>query len=236
MTDHYKGYRVPKSIIGFAVRYYFRYKLSLRDVSELLLDRCISVTYETIRHWVNKWGTLYAQSIRKKRGISFKDKWHIDEMRVKIKGTIFWLWRLVDADGEEIDVLLQKRRNAKSAIRFLKKSLKRTETLPRVMITDKLRSYKKTHRVLMKSTEHRSHKRLNNRVENAHQPTREKERQMRGFKNVFSAQRFLSAMGSILNLLKVGRYKNSAKEYREKHKNALDIFNTIVQNPQENCI
>ena len=236
MANNYKGYRVPKSIIGFAVRYYYRYKLSLRDVSEILLDRCISVTYETIRQWVKKWGTLYAQSIRKKRGCTFRDKWHIDEMRVKIKGCVFWLWRLVDTDGEEIDVLLQKRRNAKSAIRFLKRSLKITGNLPRVIITDKLRSYGKAHRVLMKSTEHRSHKRLNNRVENAHQPTREKERQMRGFKTPSSAQRFISALGAFLNLLKVGRYKNPAAEYRKKYKKALDIFNTIVLNSQDSCV
>ena len=236
MANNYKGYRVPKSIIGFAVRYYFRYKLSLRDVSELLLDRNIEVTYESIRQWVKKWGTLYAQAIRKKRGSNFRDKWHIDEMRVKIKGSVFWLWRLVDGYGEEIDVLLQKRRNAKSAIRFLKRSLKITGKMPRVMITDKLRSYGKAHRLLMKSTDHRSHKRLNNRVENAHQPTREKERQMRGFKTPSSAQRFISALGAFLNLLKVGRYKNPATEYRNKYKKSLDVFNSIVQNPQETCI
>ena len=157
-------------------------------------------------------------------------------MRVKIEGAIFWLWRLVDADGEEIDVLLQKKRNAKSAIRFLKRALKTTGKVPRVMITDKLRSYGKAHRVLMQSTDHRSHKRLNNRVENAHQPTREKERQMRGFKTPSSTQRFISALGAFLNLLKVGRYKNSADDYRKKHKNALDIFNTIVQNPEASYI
>lgn len=236
MSENYKGHRFPKSIIGFAVRYYYRYKLSLRDISELLVDRNIQVTYETIRQWVKKWGTLYAQAIRKKRGTSFKDKWHIDEMRVKIKGAIFWLWRLVDVDGEEIDVLLQKRRNAKSAIRFFKRSLKITGKMPRVMFTDKLRSYGKAHRILMKSVDHRSHKRLNNRIENAHQPTREKERQIRGFKKVASTQRFLSSMGCFLNLLKVGRYKNNADDYRKKYKNALDIFNNIVQNPQNICI
>ena len=107
--------------------------------------------------------------------------------------------------------------------------------MPRVMITDKLRSYGKAHRVLMKSTDHRSHKRLNNRVENAHQPTREKERQMRGFKKPSSAQRFISTLGAFLNLLKVGRYKNNAEEYRGKCKKALDIFNAVVQNPQDSC-
>jgi len=228
MRDHYKGYRMPKSVIGFAVRYYHRYKLSLRDVSELLVDRGIEVTYETIRNWNKTWGPLFARSIRKKRGSSFKDKWHIDELRLKIKGEIFWLWRLVDSEGEEIEILLQKRRNAKAAIRFLKKALHRVGALPRVMVTDKLRSYKKAHRTLLKSSDHRSHKRLNNRAENSHQPTREKERQMREFKTPASAQRFLSCMGQILNLLKVGRYKHSAQEYRKRLQEGLSIFDEIV--------
>lgn len=233
MTEKYKGYRIPKSIIGYAVRHYFRYKLSLRDVSEMLLERGIEVTYEAIRKWCQVWGPFYARSIRQKRGSSFKDKWHIDEVRLKIKGEIFWLWRLIDSDGEEIEILLQKRRNAKAAIRFLKRALKRLGFCPRVMITDKLRSYKKAHRVLLKSAEHRSHKRLNNRIENSHQPTREKERQMRGFKTPGNAQRFLSSMGVFLNLLKVGRYKHSAQNYRKKLKDALQIFNEIVSSCQQ---
>ncbi|MBL0941451.1 MAG: IS6 family transposase [Alphaproteobacteria bacterium] len=113
-------------------------------------------------------------------------------------------------------------------VHFLKKALKRTGAPARVMITDTLRSYKKAHRVLLKSCEHRSHKRLNNRIENAHQPTREKEKQMRGFKTPASAQRFISSLGVMLNLLKVGRYKHKADDYREKFKNALNIFNEIV--------
>jgi putative transposase len=171
---------------------------------------------------------LCARSIRKKRGSAFKDKWHIDEVRLKIKGEIFWLWRLVDSDGEEIEILLQKRRNAKASIRFLKKALHQVGHTPRVMVTDKLKSYKKAHRTLLKSSDHRSHKRLNNRAENSHQPTREKERQMRGFKTPASAQRFLSSMGQILNLLKVGRYKHSAQEYRKRLQQGLSIFDEIV--------
>lgn len=149
-------------------------------------------------------------------------------MRVKIKGEVFWLWRLVDKDGEEIEVLLQRRRDAKSAIRFLKKALKRIGNPPRVMVTDKLRSYNKAHRVMLKKSEHRSHKRLNNRAENSHQPTREKEKQMRGFKTPGSTQRFLSSMGTLLNLLKVKRYVGSAKEYRKKFKESLTFFQDIV--------
>ena len=123
MRDYYKGYRYPKSIIGFAVRYYHRYKLSLRDTCELLLDRGIEVTYETVRNWNKVLGPLFARTIRKKRGSCFTDKWYIDEVRMKINGEIFWLWRLVDSLGEEFEILLQKRRNTKAAVRFLKKAL-----------------------------------------------------------------------------------------------------------------
>jgi putative transposase len=232
MTDQYKGYRMPKSIIGYAIRWYYRFKLSLRDVSEMLLERGIEVSYETIRNWCSVWGPVFAKTIRHKRGSPFKDKWHIDEVRLKIKGEIFWLWRLIDSDGEEIEILLQRTRNDKAAIIFLKRALKMVGALPRVMITDKLRSYRKAHRILCKSVEHRSHKRLNNRIENSHQPTREKERQMRGFKKPGNTQRFLSSMGVFLNLLKVGRYKHSAQEHRQKLKSAFEIFNDVVSSSQ----
>ncbi|MBW8309949.1 MAG: IS6 family transposase [Candidatus Paracaedibacteraceae bacterium] len=233
MAERYKGYRLPKAIIGYVVRLYFRYKLSLRDISELLLERGVQVTYEAIRLWVKVLGPLYAQAIRRQKGTSFRDKWHIDEMRVKVKGEVFWLWRLVDSQGEEIKILLQRRRDAKSAIRFLKKALKRTGSAPRVIITDQLRSYKKAHRLLLKRSQHRCHKRLNNRAENSHQPTREKEKQMRGFKSSSSTQRFLSSMGVFLNLLKVKRYVYPAQEYRDKLPESLICFNQIVmKHPQ----
>lgn len=149
-------------------------------------------------------------------------------MRVTIKGEVFWLWRLIDSQGEEINILLQRRRNAKAALRFLRGALKGMGSCPRVLITDKLRSYKKAHRLLLKSTEHCSHKRLNNRIENSHQPTREKERQMHKFKDPDNTQKLLSVMGSFLNLFKVGRYKHSAPEYRAKLEKAFQTFDHIV--------
>lgn len=226
MSERYKGYRYPKVIIGFAVRYYHCYKLSYRDVSDILLDRGITVSHETLRSWCKVWGPIYAKEIRKKRGYTFSDKWHIDEMCIKINGETYWLWRLIDSHAEEIEILLQKHRNARAAIRFLKKVLKKTKA-PRIVITDKLRSYKKAHRILFKSSEPRSHKRLNNLIENSHQATREKERQVRKFKDPGNTQRFLSTMGTMLNLLKIGRYKNTAQEYREKLKAAISTFDDI---------
>jgi len=111
---------------------------------------------------------LFAKSIRRKRENTFTDKWHIDEVRIKMKGIGYWLWRLVDTEGEEIEILVQKKRNAKAAVRFLKKALHTVGFSPRVMITDKLKSYKAAKKSILKSTEHRSRKRLNNRAENSH--------------------------------------------------------------------
>ena len=139
MCESYKRYRYPKSVIGYAVRLYLRYCLSYRDVQEILLERGIDVTYESIRSWVQKWGASYASLIRKRR-LGFRDKWHIDEVYLKINGIFYYLWRLVDSDGVEIDILLQKRRNAKAAKRFLSRALKRTGMAPRVLVADKLKS------------------------------------------------------------------------------------------------
>jgi transposase-like protein len=120
------------------------------------------------------------------------DKWHLDEVCLKMKGKSYWLWRTIDQDGYELDVLVQPHRSAKAALRFFKKLLKGFQYVPRVMITDKLKSYKAAKRKLLKSTEHRSHKRLNNRIEVSHQPTRLREKQMRRFKSPPQAQLFLS--------------------------------------------
>jgi len=235
VSETYKGYRYPKVIIGHAVKYYHRYKLSLRDISELMLDRGVEVTYETLRQWNKTWGPVFAKRIRRIRRNPFTDKWHIDEVRIKINGIGYWLWRLVDSEGEDIEILVQKKRNARAAVRFLKKALHAAGFPPRVIITDKLKSYKAAKKTILKSTDHRSHKRLNNRCENSHQPTREKERQMRKFKSPASAQRFLSSMGQINNLLKVGRYKHSAQDYKSKLKNAFIIFDEIVNSHHQSA-
>ena len=152
----------------------------------------------------------------------------MDEVRVVIKGEGYGVWRAVDRDGDEIDILLQKRRNAKAAMRFFKKLLLKLGKVPRVLVTDKLRSYKKAKRILLPNTEHKSPKRLNNRIENRHQPTRGKERQGRKFKRPGSSQRFLSSMATILNLFKVGRYQHQAPLYRQKVQQAFATGNNLI--------
>ncbi len=192
----YAGYRFPAEIIGHAVWLYFRFPLGLRMVEELLAARGIIVSHETVRQWARKFGQPFANQIRR-RLPRVGDKWHLDEVVLKITGVKHWLWRAVDQAGVVLDVLVQRRRNKQAAKRLLRKLLKRQMRPPRVMITDKLASYGAAKREIMPGIEHRQHKGLNNRAENSHQPTRRRERQMKQFKSAGQAQRFLSAHDQI---------------------------------------
>ena len=195
----YAGYRFPAEIIGHAVWLYFRFPLGLRMVEELLAARGIIVSHETVRQWARKFGRQFANQIRR-RLPRVGDKWHLDEVVLKITGVKHWLWRAVDQAGVVLDVLVQRRRNKQAAKRLLRKLLKRQMRPPRVMITDKLASYGAAKREIMPGIEHRQHKGLNNRAENSHQPTRRRERQMKQFKSAGQAQRFLSAHDQINKL------------------------------------
>ena len=188
----YKGFRFPPEIISHAVWLYFRFSLSFRDVEELLAQRGIVVTYETVRQWCLKFGQTYANELRRRRP-RCGDKWYMDEVVLTIGGKQHSLWRAVDQDGNVLDILVQSRRNKKAAKRFFRKLLKRLTYVPRVIITDKLKSYAAAKRDILPGVEHRQHKRLNNRAENSHQPTRLREKKMRRFKSAKQAQRFLSA-------------------------------------------
>jgi len=180
IATRYKGYRYPIEVIGHAVWLYHCFALSLRDVEEMMLARGVVVTYETIRSWCAKFGPDYANQLRRRRGCP-GDKWHLDEVFVKINGVTHYLWRAVDQNGIVLDVLVQSRRNAKAAKRFFRKLLRGLRCVPRVLVTDKLASYGVAARELMASVEHRRSKYLNNRAENSHQPTRIRERVMKRF-------------------------------------------------------
>lgn len=224
MAEHYKRHRFPREIICYGVMLYYRFSLSLRDITEMLAYRGIDVSHEAVRYWVNKFGPIFALNISKKRQWEPGDKWHMDEVRIVMNEEVYWLWRAIDQHGNELDILLQRRRNTKAAKRFFQRILKKYYFTPRLMITDKLRSYKAAKRSILKSTEHRSHKRLNNRIERSHQNTRLRERQMRKFKSPGQAQRFLSVYGQFLNLLKIPKTKLQAAVYRNKVKKALTCF------------
>jgi putative transposase len=161
-TPSYKGHRYPVEIIDCCVWLYFRFPLSFREVEELMLARGVAVSYETIRRWCAKFGQAYANGLRRRRPRP-GDKWHLDEVFVKINGTIHYLWRAVDQHGNVLDVLVQSRRNVKAAKKFFRKLLKGLRYVPRALVTDKLASYGPAHRELMGSVEHRRSKYLNNR-------------------------------------------------------------------------
>ncbi len=182
MSSPYKGFRYPQEIISHAVWLYFRFSLSYHDVEELLAERGIIVSYETIRKWSRKFGQAYANQLRRRRART-GDKWFLDEVFLKINGKTQYLWRAVDQDGNVLDILVQSRRNKAAAKKFFRKLLKDCQYVPCVMITDKLGSYEAAKKEVMPSVEHRRHRRLNNRCENSHQSTRQRERTMRRFKS-----------------------------------------------------
>src|SRR5215213_410168 len=173
----YKDHRFPVEIISYAVWLYFRFCLSFRDVEELLSERGIKVMYEAIRKWCRKFGQQYANQLRRRRP-RLGDKWHLDEMVLTIKGDHHYLWRAVDQDGNILDILVQRGRDKQAAKKFFRKLLKSLAYVPRVIITDKLKSYSAAKRELLPGGEHHQHRYLNNRAENSHQPTRQQERRM----------------------------------------------------------
>jgi putative transposase len=210
----YYLHRFPSEIISRCVWLYFRFALSYRDVEEMMHERGVNVTYETVREWCLKFGHLYARRLRS-RSPRPGDRWHLDEVFLKINGRLQYLWRAVDQDGEVLDILVQSRRNKPAARKFFRKLLKALQYVPRVIITDKLGSYAAAKAEVMPSVEHRRDKGLNNRAENSHQPTRERERRMRGFKSPGHAQRFLSVFGVIGSFFRPGRHLLAAVNYRE---------------------
>lgn len=210
----YKGHRFPPEIISHCVWLYFRFSLSFRDVEELMVERGVVVSYESVREWCLKFDATYAKRIRA-HDPRPGDRWHLDEVFLKIQGKLQHLWRAVDQDGEVLDILVQSRRNKRAAKKFFRKLLKVLQHIPRVIVTDKLRSYAAAKAEILPSVQHEQHAGLNNRAENSHQPTRERERRMRGFKSPGQAQRFLSAFGVIASFFRPGRHLLAAANYRE---------------------
>ena len=210
---NYAGHRFPPEIIAHAVWLYFRFALSYRDVEELLAERGVILTDETVRQWCRKFGQQYANALRRRRPRT-GDKWHLDEVFISINGAQHYLWRAVDQDGTILDILVQSRRNTAAARKFFRQLLKARAYVPRVVITDKLASYGAAKREVLPSVEHRRHKGLNNRAENSHQPTRERERRMRRFKSPGHAQRFLAAYGPIAGHFRPRRHRLTAAAYR----------------------
>jgi len=219
----YKGYRFPPEIIQQSIWLYLRFTLSFRDVEDLLAERGITVSFETVRRWVNHFGPMIAADLRKRRPKPHTT-WHLDEAYLKIDGRMVYLWRAVDAEGEVLDVLVQPRRDKHAALKLMRKLLKKYGFIPDRLITDDLRSYGAAARELGIESRHEHGRWKNNRAENSHQPTRRRERKMQGFKSPGSAQEFLSAHAAVYNIFNVQRHLVSAQTHRTFRAAAMNTW------------
>jgi putative transposase len=223
----YRGFRFPAEVIEHAVWLYHCFSLSLRDVETILAARGIVVFYESIRDWGLRFGRLFANALKRRRPKP-GDKWFLDEVFLRIHGKQHYLWRAVDQDGNVLDILVQSRRNANAAKRFFRKLLKGLQYVPRVIVTDKLKSYAAAKRKILPHVEHRQSRYLNNRAEVSHQPTRRRERQMQRFKSARQAQCFLSTHTRIHNHFQLRRHRLTATDYRSARTKALRIWREVT--------
>jgi putative transposase len=224
MKNPFRYYKTSPAIIRLAVMMYVRYPLSLRQVEDLLHERGIDVSYETVRAWWNRFGPVFAAEIRKARSVSFHSspqwRWHLDEVFVRINGEVHYLWRAVDHEGEVLEAFVTKRRDRKAALKFLKKALKKYGN-PKVIVTDKLRSYGAAMKVIGNRARQETGRWLNNRAENSHQPFRRRERAMIKFRSTKSLQKFISIHSSVHNHFNHERHLHSRKNFQLKREAAL---------------
>jgi putative transposase len=225
--SRYHGHRFPPEIISYAVWIYHRFCLSFRDVEDLLAERGIIVSYETIRIWCQKFGPDYARKLKRRQG-RLGDIWHLDEVFIRTNGKQQYLWRAVDQDGDVIDILVQPRRDQRAAERFFRRLLRGQGKEPLRIITDKLKSYSAALRSILCSVAHNTELFANNRAEISHQPTRQRERHMRRFKSAAQAQRFLSLHGVVQNLFRVGRHLLRSTNHRLLRSRSFAVWQAVT--------
>ena len=209
----YRRHRFPPEIIHHAIWLYLRFTLSYRDVEELLAERGLDISYETVRRWVLKFGPAIARRLRQRRRRP-SNRWLLDEMVVRIAGKRMYLWRAVDHEGEVLDLLVQRRRDSRAALRLMRKLLRKHSFAPKLLVTDKLRSYAAAFRRLRLTCRHEQGLRKNNRAENSHQAVRRRERKQQRFKSAQSAQRFLNMHAAVHNTFNLQRHLISRSTLR----------------------
>ena len=223
MQNPFRYFNSSPEIIQLAVMMYVRYPLSLRQVEDLLFERGMDICHETVRFWWNRFGSMFAAEIRKRRvqQRSYSNwRWHLDEFFVRINGETHYLWRAVDHEGEVLEVFATKRRDRKAALAFIKRAMKRYGQ-PRVIVTDRLRSYRAAMNVIGNATDQECGRWLNNRAENSHQPFRRREGAMSKFRDVKTLQKFSSVHASIHNHFNFDRHLNSRSVYKKNRSAAL---------------
>ncbi|MFI8304678.1 IS6 family transposase [Streptomyces sp. NPDC085927] len=222
----YQGHRYPVEIISRCVWRYHRFPLSYREAGELMLQHNVLVSHETVRRWCATFGQAYAGTLRRRQPLP-GGMWHLDKVFIRINGELTYLWQALDQDGMVLDILVQERRDTLASRRFSRRLMKKTCSGPRVVITDTLRSHGVAHREVMPSVNHRSHQGLNNRAENSHQPTRQRERAMKGFRSAGGTQRFLSAFSQISPHFRP-RHLMAAPDYRAEMQHRFTTWNQIT--------
>ena len=223
-SNPFRYFRTSPEIIRLAVMMYVRFPLSLRNVEDLLHERGIDISHESVRFWWNRFGPLFAAEIRKNRVQNLRAhsnwQWHLDEVFVKINGEIHYLWRAVDHEGEVLESYVTKRRDRKAALKFLRKTMKRYGN-PYVIVTDKLRSYGAAMKILGNAERQETGRWLNNRGENSHQPFRRRERAMLRFRQMKSLQKFASVHSSVHNHFNLERHLYSRENFKLNRAAAL---------------
>ncbi len=217
MKDPFRYFKTSPEIIRLAVMMYVRFPLSLRNVEDLLHERGIDISHETVRAWWNRFGPMFAAEIRKRRVRSLRQfrqwRWHLDEVFVRINGETYYLWRAVDHEGEVLEAFVTKKRDRNAALRFLRKAMKRYGR-PKVIVTDRLRSYLAAMKVIGNEKRQETGRWLNNRAENSHQPFRRREQAMAKFRSAKSLQKFASIHASIYNHFYQERHLYSRKNFK----------------------
>jgi putative transposase len=226
-AELYKRHRFPAEIISHCIWLYHSFGLSFRAVEELLFERGVVLSYETIRRWCLKFGSEYARRLKRRR-VQPGDKRHKGEVFLTISGERHYLWRAVDQHGHTLDILMTKKRDKRAAKRFLRKLL-RSHPKPRVVVTDKLRSYGAALKELLPWTEHRQSRYLNNRAENSHQRTRRRERVLQRFKSPTHAQRFLSVFEPLNRHFRPPRHRLKALDYRRIMRERCSIWREVTE-------
>jgi putative transposase len=231
MKNPFRYFKTSPEVIRLAVMMYIRFPLSLRNVEDLLHERGIDISHETVRYWWNRFGPLFAKEIRKQRvrkRCGFQQwQWHLDEVFVKINGDTHYLWRAVDHEGEVLESFVSKRRDRKAALVFLRKAMKR-HGQPKAIVTDKLRSYGAALKQLGLSECHEFGGRKNNRAENSHQPFRRREKIMQKFRRAASLQNFSSIHASFYNHFNQERHLNTRQVFKEYRSSALAEWRKLL--------
>src|SRR5271156_5066529 len=231
MSNPFRYFNSSPEVIRLVVMMYVRYPLSLRNVEDLLAERGIDISHETVRFWWNRFGPMFAAEIRKRRVAHMRAdpqwRWHLDEVFVKINGELCYLWRAVDHEGEVFEAVVTAKRDRAAALKLLKRIMKRYGR-PRTIVTDRLRAYSAAMKEIGAADRHEVGGRLNNRAENSHQPFRRRERSMQRFRNVKTLQKFSSVHAQVYNHFNQERHLVTREIYKQRRSAALAEWGTVM--------